>query len=129
MDSMSNKVENQIAEALAFYNMGELGTGDTVFVFGHVTSNHESVVRCEIFRGGKSQRCEFLRSAVKMHRTSSVTALIEIPKVYVSIFRLANFVADDHELERRRRDAQMFNAPYLPPMTVRPVERVGGIRI
>lgn len=126
---MPNKLENQIAAALAFYNMGELGTGGTVFVVGHVTSNHESVIRCEIFRGGKSQQCEFLRSAVTMHRTSSVTALIEIPKAYVSIFRLAHFVIDDHELGRRRRDAEMFNAPYLPPMVMKPVEKVGGIRI
>jgi hypothetical protein len=126
---MAELASNSIAEALEFYNMGELGTGETVHVVGYIMSNHESLIRCEIFRNGKSQRCEFLRSAVRIHRTSSVTALIEIPKVYVSIFRLVDFVVDDHELERRRRDAEMFNAPYLPPVQVRATETVGGIRI
>jgi hypothetical protein len=121
--------KESIADALAFYNMGDLGTGETVHVHGHIMSNHESVIRCEIFKGGKSQQCEFLRSAVTLHRTSSVTSLIEIPIAYVSIFRLAHFVADERELDRRRRDVEMFNAPYLPPMTERPLERVGGIRI
>jgi hypothetical protein len=126
---MAELATNSVADALAFYNMGELGTGETVHVVGHIMSNHESVIRCEVYRGGKAQQCELLRSAVKMHRTSSVTALIEIPKAFVSIFRLAHFVLDDRELERRRRDAEMFNAPYLKPVDARPREVVAGIRI
>lgn len=117
-----------IAEALRFFGLSDIGGGETVLVFGHVTSPGTSTVRCEIFRNGRSMECEFPRSFIEMQRASSVTALIEIPKTFVSIFRLASLVLDDREIERYRRSIEVFNAPYLPP-TVRRLETVGGVRI
>lgn len=121
---------DSIDEALAYYNMGDLGSRETVFLIAFISAwTGSSMVNCEVFRCGRTKRCEFLQTAIEMERTSSVTALIEVPKIFVRVYRLAAFVLDDREVERHRKNAEMFNAAYLPPEARKPVESIGGIRI
>lgn len=121
-----------IDEALAYFNLGERGTGRTVHVYGVLRMTQGSTVKVILAKGPRASReFEWLRSSIEFEWESPDTALISVPISFVSIFNLALFVLDDHELERRRENVQMWNAPFAPHASGRRlgVERVGGVRI
>jgi hypothetical protein len=127
---MPNELENSIAEALAFYNMGDRhSVRDSVFVSADIAWDFGSMIRCDVRRGKRMKQCEFLRSVVRIQWESSTVALIEIPKCFLPIFCLWDFVLDGRELERHQRRVEHFGATYLKTSEVKPVESVGGIRI
>jgi hypothetical protein len=127
---MPTQLENAVAEALAFYNMGDRQANRyTVFVAADVSPYVGLMIKCAVRRGKRTRQCEFLRSVVRIYWESSSTALIAIPKCFLPIFCLWDFVLDRRELERHQRRVEAFNAPYLKSSETRPIEKVGGIRI
>jgi hypothetical protein len=131
---MATQLENSIAEAMAYFGLGQLkGDEDTCFVAADVPAIRPLMLQCQVRRNGRITQCEFLRSLISVEWESIDEALIEVPKCFLPIFCLWDFVLSDKELERHRRKVEMFNAPYMGTVRYkqeRPaIERVGGIRI
>lgn len=118
-----------IAEALAYYGLGELGRRVTVNVYGTVRS-YGSIVYVTLTNGRRvSPEFEWLISSIDLEYDSAYTAVINVPMSFVTIFNLALYVLDDEKVRRRMRNVEMWNVPYLPPVSGRQVEIVGGVRI
>jgi hypothetical protein len=119
-----------IDEALAYYNLGDRCTRKNVFVYGVVRYTKGSIVNVVLARGRRiSEEFEWLRSSIEFEWESFETALISVPISFVEIFNIPLFVLDDHELERRKENVQMWNAPFQPHASGPKLERVGGVRI
>ena len=90
-----------------------------------------SMVNVTLARGSRtSGEYEWLRSSIEYEWESPDTALISIPIGFVTIFNIPLFVLDDREIERRRRNVEMWSLPFSPHVTRRKVgERVGSVRI
>ncbi len=130
-DHIFNQMKRDaIDDALAYYNLGERGTRETVFVHGLIRWYFGSTVKVTLTRGRRaSEEFEWLRSAISFEWESAETALIRIPLAFVTIFDLSLFVLDDHDIERHKRYVEHFNSPKLPPPPRRALQTVGGVRI
>jgi hypothetical protein len=129
---MSNQIENSVAEALDYFRLGDRGPGERCFVTGDVKWNTLAMLQITVRRGKLTRQCEFLRSIIVIHWKSIDTALIEIPKCFLPIFCLWDFVLTEKEIERQRKIVEIWTAPYLPhggPKVGGKVESIGGIRI
>lgn len=123
--------KHELAEAFAYFGLGSPDLADAVFVTADVRLTNTPLIYCEVYRGKRRLECEFIRSQVGIEWESFDIALLQIPRSFVSIFRLANFVLDSDELERHKRNVELWNAPFMPHKAhSRPaVERIAGIRI
>jgi hypothetical protein len=118
-----------INEALRYFGLGEQGSTETVFVFGYLKRSKDTVLDCELEKDGDRITVEFLKTEISLIRTGTDTALIEIPKTFVPIFRLEAFVLTDVEIERHRTSGAMNTSPYLPPRERKPAEKIGNVVI
>lgn len=121
---------DSIDEALAYYNLGESGARETVFVYGVIRLGFGSALKVILAKGRRaSDELEWLSRDIEFEWESNDTALIRIPKVFVEIFKLSLFVLDDDSIERHRRHVEHFNSPKLSPAPRRALETVGSVRI
>lgn len=125
--------QTTIAEALRHFGFEDAGTRETCMIAAVIDRFTDSVLVCDVISpllyGDPVRRCEFLRSAVRAEFYGPSSALIEIPKTYLPIFVLWDFVQPERSIARYRERIAEFNAPYLPPSPVRKAEKVGGVRI
>lgn len=119
-----------IDDALAYFNLGERGTRKNVFVHGIVRS-FGSIAYVTLTHGRRvSDEFAWLRSSFDCEYDSPDTALIEVPLSFVTIFNIPLFVLDSYEFDRRKRDVEMYNAPYMPHGVPRlKAEKFGSVRI
>jgi hypothetical protein len=118
-----------VADALHYFGLGDHGERETCFVFGYLKRSRELVTPCELEKDGNHITVEFLKTEISVTRLGTDTALIEIPKPFVVIFRLEAFVLDEPAAARYRRSGAMNTSPYLPPKERKEPEKFGNVVI
>ena len=120
-----------IDDILQHYNLIPATPPDkTAFVTAEIGHIGETMVNCSVFYPTKpSVECQFDRSQIGLQWTSAATALLEIPAAWLTVFGLSGYEHEDEMLGFYKDRAAAHNAPYLPPTSDRPTERVGRIRI
>lgn len=125
---------NQLAEALAFYNMGEAAepverVAIEVLVAGLTAQTVEClVVGHEPDQIGRPKICEFLRSEVTVQYFTAERAVVLIPKAYVPAFALWRHQLTGDRLADLSARVARHNAPYLKSTSAR-TEKIGNVRI
>lgn len=125
--------ENALAEALAFYGMGELAEPvERVVIEAYVTRLTASTVECLALSPEidpePNKACEFLRSEVAVQYFSAERAMISIPKAYLPAFCLWRYRLTGQHLAEVKSLVARHNAPYLKSTPAKP-ERIGNVRI
>jgi hypothetical protein len=122
-------MKSSITEALQYFGLGDQGIRETAFVFGYLKRSKESVLNCELEKDGNHMTVGLLKTEISVTRLGTDIALIEIPKAFVSIFRLEAFVLDGPAIERHRRNGERNTSPYLSPKKRKEPEKIGSVVI
>jgi hypothetical protein len=122
-----------IDEALQFFGMGGLPgrreDNEICCVFGEVVKIQQHQIEFDVQRYEQFRHCVFIKELIWCEWITDETALISVPKTFLPVFLLWDFVLDEPEIAEYRKRAEIHNAPYLPPTSVKPVEKIGRMRI
>lgn len=126
--------DTSINVALEHFGLGPIaGEQETVYVAAVIDRLTETSVVLDVISpslyGSPVKRCEFIRTLISAEFYEPMAALVQIPKTFLPIFVLWDFVLPEQFINRYRDRIAMHNAPYLPPDSGRRSERIGSVRI